>query len=71
MNVSLLQRTEDNQPTRPSICSLPPPDLRERRAEIQTFLQRATRIAALPDGLELEFEGSSDLAHALTGFIHV
>jgi hypothetical protein len=51
------------------LCSLPAPELRERRAEIQAFLEQATRVARLADGVEVEFTASNEVAHALTDFI--
>lgn len=53
----------------PMICTLPAPELRERRKEIQSYLDAAASIARLPDGVELSFAASPQLAHALIDFI--
>ncbi len=62
--------SQGKQPAKlPMICSLPPAELRERRAEIQTFLQQATQVAPLSGGVEMEFPATSEIAHALIDFM--
>lgn len=58
-----------SQPKQTVLCNLPPSELRERRAQIQTFLAQTTGVAPLSNGFELEFAVSPEMAHALTDFI--
>ena len=51
------------------ICTLPAPEFRQRRVEIQSYLDAAAAITRLPDGVELSFAPSPELAHSLIDFI--
>ena len=60
----------DQAPATPAmLCSLPPPALRQRRAELQAFLDQAATATALPNGVEFQFLASPELAHALLDFM--
>jgi hypothetical protein len=51
------------------ICTLPEGDLRQRRREIQALFAQRSALIRQPDGVELEWPFSEELACSLLDFI--
>jgi hypothetical protein len=51
------------------ICTLPEGELRQRRIEIQALLSQRTALTRHPDGVELAWPFSEELARGLLDFI--
>jgi hypothetical protein len=51
------------------VCTLPEGDRAQRRIEIQTLLQKRTKLTSHPDGVELEWAFSDETARSLLDFV--
>jgi hypothetical protein len=51
------------------VCTLPEGDLRQRRIEIQALFSQRTALTRHPDGVELEWPFSEEIARNLLDFI--
>jgi hypothetical protein len=51
------------------VCALPEGELAQRRVEIQTLLHKRTALTFHPDGVELEWGFSDEIARRLLDFI--
>jgi len=50
-------------------CTLSAPDFALRRAEIQTFIDKAGSVQTRPDGVSHTFRNTAEFAHSLLEFI--
>ena len=50
-------------------CTLPSPELAQRRAEIQRLIEQAGSVVATSGGVRFTFQNTDEIAHSLIDFV--